>query len=228
MARRHALPRPPCRWSALGLGSVAGLGAARLAASHYSVMVKDTSQVFVAGPPVVERIGQKIGKNDLGGSQIHTRNGVVDDEALSEPDAFERVRRFLSYLPSSVHELPPRADANRGNPADQAIAAQRDSGEPACRLQDPQHRRDAGRRGILLRDRPVLGQGQRNRPRAHRRLAGDGGGQRSVPLRRRVGSPDLGKDQPHGRSSRSSFICRCCTWSTFRAFASAWRPRSRA
>lgn len=104
----------------LGLGSVAGLGAARLAASHYSVMVKDTSQVFVAGPPVVERIGQKIGKNDLGGSQIHTRNGVVDDEALSEPDAFERVRRFLSYLPSSVYELPPRADANRGNPADQA------------------------------------------------------------------------------------------------------------
>ena len=36
----------------LGLGSVAGLGAARLAASHYSVMVKDISAVFVAGPPL--------------------------------------------------------------------------------------------------------------------------------------------------------------------------------
>ena len=104
----------------LGLGSVAGLGAARLAASHYSVMVKDTSQVFVAGPPVVERTGQKIGKNELGGSQIHTRNGVVDDEALSEPDAFERVRRFLSYLPPSVYELPPRAQAHRDSAADQA------------------------------------------------------------------------------------------------------------
>ena len=38
---------------ALGLGSVAGLGAAHLAAAHYSVMVKDTSALFVAGPPVV-------------------------------------------------------------------------------------------------------------------------------------------------------------------------------
>ena len=33
----------------LGLGSVAGLGAARLVASHYSVMVKEISAVFVAG-----------------------------------------------------------------------------------------------------------------------------------------------------------------------------------
>src|SRR5579859_5971778 len=41
----------------LGLGSVAGLGAARLAASHYSVMTK-TSAMFVAGPPVVKQIGR--------------------------------------------------------------------------------------------------------------------------------------------------------------------------
>ena len=41
---------------ALGLGS-AGLGAAHLAA-HYSVMIKENSALFVAGPPVVERLGQ--------------------------------------------------------------------------------------------------------------------------------------------------------------------------
>src|ERR1700704_6430442 len=35
---------------ALALGSVAGLGAARVATSHYSLMVRETSQVFVAGP----------------------------------------------------------------------------------------------------------------------------------------------------------------------------------
>ena len=40
---------------ALGLGSVAGLGAARLVTSHYSVMVEGISQMFVAGPPVVAR-----------------------------------------------------------------------------------------------------------------------------------------------------------------------------
>ncbi|WP_373087263.1 acyl-CoA carboxylase subunit beta [Sneathiella sp.] len=93
---------------ALALGSTAGLGAARVAASHYSVMVKETSQMFVAGPPVVARIGEKLTKNELGGSEIHTRNGAVDDEADSEEEAFELARRFLSYLPSSVFDLPER------------------------------------------------------------------------------------------------------------------------
>lgn len=94
----------------LALGSVAGMGAARVAASHYSVMVKETSQLFNEGPSVVARIGQNLTKNELGGSQIHTRNGVVDDEVATEQEAFERARRFLSYLPGSVHELPPRIE----------------------------------------------------------------------------------------------------------------------
>src|SRR5690606_23363073 len=49
---------------ALALGSTAGLGAARVAASHYSVMVKGTSQMFVAGPPVVARTGQNLTKEE--------------------------------------------------------------------------------------------------------------------------------------------------------------------
>jgi acetyl-CoA carboxylase carboxyltransferase component len=94
------------------LGSVAGLGAARVVTSHYSMMVKGTSQLFVAGPPVVARLGEDVDKETLGGSAIHTRNGAVDDEVASEPEAFARARRFLSYLPASVDELPPRADAD--------------------------------------------------------------------------------------------------------------------
>ena len=101
----------------LGLGSVAGLGAARLVTSHYSLMVKDVSQMFAAGPPVVARLGQPVTKEELGGTQIHARNGSVDDEVASEDEAFERTRRFLSYLPSSIYDLPPRGpvtdDANR-------------------------------------------------------------------------------------------------------------------
>jgi acetyl-CoA carboxylase carboxyltransferase component len=91
------------------LGSVAGLGAARVVTSHYSIMVKATSQLFVAGPPVVARLGEDVDKETLGGSAIHTRNGAVDDEVASEVEAFARVRQFLSYLPSSVDELPPHA-----------------------------------------------------------------------------------------------------------------------
>jgi len=93
---------------ALGLGSVAGLGAARLVTSHYSLMVEGISQMFIAGPPVVARIGQTLSKEELGGSEIHARAGAIDDVVASEEEAFARTRRFLSYLPSSVFELPAR------------------------------------------------------------------------------------------------------------------------
>lgn len=93
----------------LALGSVVGMGAARVAASHYSMMVKETSQLFSEGAPsIAARSGQPVDRNALGGSHIHTRNGVVDDEVATEHEAFARARQFLSYLPGSVHELAPR------------------------------------------------------------------------------------------------------------------------
>ncbi|MDE2412168.1 MAG: methylmalonyl-CoA carboxyltransferase, partial [Sphingomonadales bacterium] len=98
---------------ALALGPTAGLGAARVVASHYSLMVKGLSQLFAAGPAVVEAIGEKLDrdggdKEQLGGSIIHTRNGVVDEEVASEAEAFARARRFLSYLPSHAGQLAAR------------------------------------------------------------------------------------------------------------------------
>jgi acetyl-CoA carboxylase carboxyltransferase component len=93
---------------ALGLGSVAGLGAAHLAAAHYSVMVKGLSALFVAGPPVVERVGEKLSQQELGGWEIQLKSGAVDDAVDTEDEAFARARRFLSYLPSSIYEVPPR------------------------------------------------------------------------------------------------------------------------
>jgi acetyl-CoA carboxylase carboxyltransferase component len=97
---------------ALGLGSVAGMGAARVCASHYAIMVRGTSQLFAAGPPVVARTGQTIDKEELGGTHIHVKNGTIDDEVASEAEAFARARRFLSYLPASVHGLAAREPRN--------------------------------------------------------------------------------------------------------------------
>ena len=86
------------------MGSVAGLGAARVAASHFAVMVRGSSQLFVAGPPVVKfGVGEDLTKEELGGSHIHAyMSGAVDNEAESEDDAFAQIRRFLSYLPQNV------------------------------------------------------------------------------------------------------------------------------
>jgi len=102
---------------ALGLGPVAGLGAARLVSSHFSIMVEGLSQLFVAGPPVVKRLGEDLTKEELGGSEIHSKNGAVDIFVKSEEEAFEVTRKILSYLPSSVYDLPERGkivdDPNR-------------------------------------------------------------------------------------------------------------------
>jgi acetyl-CoA carboxylase carboxyltransferase component len=92
------------------LGPVAGLGAVRVVTSHFSLMVRGSSQLFVAGPPVVERgVGEKVSKEELGGYEIHARgSGAVDNEVASEDEAFQMIRQFLSYLPASVWQAPPR------------------------------------------------------------------------------------------------------------------------
>lgn len=90
------------------LGSVAGLGAARVASSHFSVMVEDISQMFIAGPQIVKYgMGQDLSKEELGGVQVHRSSGAIDNVAKSEAEAFEQMKRFLSYLPSNVWRLPP-------------------------------------------------------------------------------------------------------------------------
>ena len=93
----------------LALGSVAGIGAARVATAHYSVIVRDTAQMMIAGPALVEQasLGDH-GKEELGHADIHTANGAIDDVVDSEAEAFERVRQFLSYLPSNIDALPER------------------------------------------------------------------------------------------------------------------------
>jgi len=93
----------------VALGAVAGFPAARLAASHLSIMTKQTSQVLIAGPAVVERAtGQKLTKDELGGPHVHLKSGVVDNVADDEAAALAMARRFLSYLPRNVDLLPPR------------------------------------------------------------------------------------------------------------------------
>lgn len=92
------------------LGPVAGLPAARLVSSHFSVMTQN-AQVLTAGPAVVERaLGRKLTKEELGGALIHAKSGVINNVAADEEDAFAQIKRFLSYLPDSVYGLPPVID----------------------------------------------------------------------------------------------------------------------
>ena len=103
------------------LGSVAGMPAIRAVETHWSIMTKNTSEVFVAGPPVVNQaLPIKSTKAELGNWKIHVcQSGVVDNVAEDEEDAFRQIRIFLSYLPQNVWQQPPHVetedDPNRRN-----------------------------------------------------------------------------------------------------------------
>ena len=91
------------------LGAVAGFPAGRLVASHFSVMTEHTAQVLIGGPALVERaLGVKMTKEELGGASVHLRSGIVDNLATDEHDALAQIRRFLSYLPTSIWQRTPR------------------------------------------------------------------------------------------------------------------------
>jgi len=96
------------------LGTAAGGPAGRAILSHMTVMVKDTSQVFAAGPPVVKRsLGETITKEDLGGSKVAVdMAGTIDNVADTEAAAFDQLRRFLSYMPQNVWQAPPVTACN--------------------------------------------------------------------------------------------------------------------
>src|SRR5579863_1188173 len=116
MAKGNLLAQAPV--VAVVLGSVAGLPAVHVGDCHFSVMTK-TAETFVGGPPMVKQaLGQTVTKQELGDWTVQAKtSGVVNNVAESEADAFAQIRRFLSYLPSNVWQLPPwvepRDDPNR-------------------------------------------------------------------------------------------------------------------
>jgi acetyl-CoA carboxylase carboxyltransferase component len=91
------------------MGTTAGGPSMRAILSHWSIMVKGTGQIFAAGPPVVERaFGEKLHKDELGGTKVAVDTaGTIDNVATDEDDCFRQIRRFLSYMPTNVWELPP-------------------------------------------------------------------------------------------------------------------------
>jgi len=120
------------------MGPAAGASGARAAISHFSVMSSAHGCLFAGGPPVVRQAtGQVVDKLELGGAQVHARvSGVVDNVAADEDEIFTQVRRFLSYLPRNVWELPPRVAAD--DPPDRRVDEVLDIVHPSeRRVYDP-------------------------------------------------------------------------------------------
>ncbi|KAK6844217.1 hypothetical protein PG995_014327 [Apiospora arundinis] len=95
------------------LGPSIGLGAARVTVCHFSVMAANVGSLFNAGPKVVEgaTFEEGLTLSELGGPDMHCRNGTIDNIATDEHHAFQQIRTVLSYLPNSGLSIPPVAES---------------------------------------------------------------------------------------------------------------------
>lgn len=105
------------------MGPCAGGAVYSPAITDFIFMVEGTSQMFITGPKVIETVtGEKISSEDLGGARVQEAvSGVAHFTATTEEQALADVRRLLSFLPSSHHESPPRAEALFESAPDEAL-----------------------------------------------------------------------------------------------------------
>ncbi len=94
------------------MGPCAGGAVYSPAITDFTLMVQDTSYMFVTGPDVVETVtGEEVGFEELGGASTHaSESGVADLTAADEEAALADLRHLLSYLPQNNVEDPPRVD----------------------------------------------------------------------------------------------------------------------
>ena len=91
------------------MGPCAGGAVYSPAITDFTVMVDQTSHMFITGPDVIKTVtGEDVGFEELGGAKTHnTKSGVAHYMGSDEEDAIEYVKGLLSYLPSNNMEDPP-------------------------------------------------------------------------------------------------------------------------
>jgi propionyl-CoA carboxylase beta chain len=85
----------------LVLGPCAGGAVYSPAVTDFTVMVDQTSHMFITGPDVIKTVtGEDVGFEELGGARTHnTRSGNAHYLATDESDAIDYAKALLSYLP---------------------------------------------------------------------------------------------------------------------------------
>ena len=95
-------------------GPCAGGAVYSPALTDFTVMVKDTSYMFLTGPGVVKTVtGETVTQEELGGASIHsTKSGVAHFAESDEREAIETIKVLLSFLPSNNREEAPFSESS--------------------------------------------------------------------------------------------------------------------
>jgi propionyl-CoA carboxylase beta chain len=102
------------------MGNCAGGHVYSPAVTDFTIMVDQTSAMFITGPDVIKTVtGEDVTMEELGGARTHnTKSGNAHYMGSDETDAIEYVKALLSYLPQNNLDEGPVYDANDGQSAD--------------------------------------------------------------------------------------------------------------
>ncbi|HLZ37997.1 MAG TPA: acyl-CoA carboxylase subunit beta [Mycobacteriales bacterium] len=91
------------------MGPCAGGAVYSPAITDFTLMVDQSSHMFITGPDVIKAVtGEDVGFEELGGARTHnSKSGVAHFMATDERDCLELTRTLLAYLPSNNMEDPP-------------------------------------------------------------------------------------------------------------------------
>ena len=95
------------------LGPCAGGAVYSPALTDFTLMVKNTSYMFLTGPAVVKSVtGEQVNQEELGGAAVHaSKSGVAHFAADSEKQAIATIRELLEYLPQNNLETAPLVES---------------------------------------------------------------------------------------------------------------------
>ncbi|TPN82263.1 acyl-CoA carboxylase subunit beta [Aquimarina algicola] len=90
------------------MGPCAGGAVYSPAMTDFTLMVEDTSYMFVTGPNVVKTVtNEEVTSEELGGASTHaTKSGVAHITSANDIECLEDIKKLLSYLPQNNQEPP--------------------------------------------------------------------------------------------------------------------------
>ena len=90
------------------MGPCAGGAVYSPAMTDFTIMVEDSSYMFVTGPNVVKTVtNEEVTSEELGGASAHsTKSGVTHLTAMNDIDCIEQIKKLLSYMPQNCEDRP--------------------------------------------------------------------------------------------------------------------------
>ena len=90
------------------MGPCAGGAVYSPAMTDFTIMVENSSYMFVTGPNVVKTvINEEVTSEELGGSSAHsTKSGVTHLTAINDINCINQIKQLLSYMPQNCEDKP--------------------------------------------------------------------------------------------------------------------------